>query len=117
MPFRLVSTDVLSEDGPKIEKLNFYQKQLGEDAFAKMKDAITDWANKNGVPMYAYVPFLRFFAYYLLFTVHSKALLARLLAPTVSARKHTSSAGKISRFPFLELSTKHIWKKAKILPK
>ena len=55
MPFRLVSTDVLSEDGPKTEKSDFYQKRLGEDAFAKMKDAITDWANKNGVPMYAYM--------------------------------------------------------------
>jgi hypothetical protein len=117
MPFRLVSTDVLSEDGPKIEKLDFYKKTLGEDRFSKMKDAITDWANKNDVHMYAYVLFLTFLAYSLLFTVHSKALLARLLVPTVSVRKHTSLAGKISRSPFLKPSTKHIWKKAKILPK
>lgn len=53
MPFRLVSSNILSEDGPKIKKLDFYQKQLGETAFTKMKDAITDWANKNGVPMCA----------------------------------------------------------------
>jgi len=51
MPFRLLSNDVLSEDGPKIEKLDFYKKKLGEEKFAKMKDAITDWANKNGVPI------------------------------------------------------------------
>jgi hypothetical protein len=66
MPFRLLSSDVLSEDGPKIEKLDFYKKKLGEEKFEKMKDAITDWGNKNGVPMYAYIPFLRFLAYYLL---------------------------------------------------
>ena len=100
MPFRLVSTDVLSEDGPKIEKLDFYKKKLGEDKFEKMKDAITDWATKNGVPLYAYMPFLRFLAYYLLFTVHSKALLARPLVHTVSVRKHTRLAGKISRSLF-----------------
>jgi len=51
MPFRLISTDVLPEDGPKIEKSDFYQNKLGEDAFTKMKDAITDWSNKNGVPI------------------------------------------------------------------
>jgi len=51
MPFRLVSTDVLSEDGPKIEKMDFYQDKLGEDAFAKMKATIEDWSNKNGVPI------------------------------------------------------------------
>ena len=112
MPFRLVSSEVLSEDGPKIEKLDFYKKQLGEDKFAKMKDAITDWADKNGVPLYAYMLLLRFLAYSLLFTVHSKALLARLPVPTVSVRKHTSLAGKISRSPFLKPFTKHIWKKA-----
>ena len=117
MPFRLVSTDVLSEDGPKIEKLDFYKKKLGEDKFSKMKDAITDWANKNGVPMYAYMPFLTFLSHTLLFTVHSKALLARLLVPIVSVRKHTNLVDKISRFPFLKPSTKHIWKKARILPK
>lgn len=54
MPFRLLSSDVLSEEGPKIEKLDFYKKKLGEERFAKMKDSITDWGNKNGIPMYAY---------------------------------------------------------------
>lgn len=53
MPFRLVSTDVLSEDGPKIEKVDFYRKKLGEEKYAKMEDDITNWANKNDVPMYA----------------------------------------------------------------
>ena len=67
MPFRLLSSDVLSEDSPKIEKLDFYKKKLGEEKFEKMKDGITDWANKNGVPMYAYMPFSRFLAYYLYF--------------------------------------------------
>ena len=66
MPFRLVSTDVLSEDGPKVEKLDFYKKKLGDERFAKMKDTITDWAKKNDFPMYAYMTFLRFFAYHLL---------------------------------------------------
>jgi predicted DsbA family dithiol-disulfide isomerase len=51
MPFRLVSTNVLSEDGPKVEKKDFYEKRLGEAAFTKMKDAISDWGSKNGVPM------------------------------------------------------------------
>ena len=51
MPFRLVSNDVLSEDGPKIEKLDLYKKSLGEEKFEKMKVSITDWANKNGIPM------------------------------------------------------------------
>jgi len=51
VPFRLLSSDVLSEDGPKIEKLDFYKKILGEEKFEKMKDGITDWANKNGVPI------------------------------------------------------------------
>jgi len=51
MPFRLVSTNVLPEDGPQVEKVDFYQQRLGEDRFTKMKDAITDWANKNDVPL------------------------------------------------------------------
>jgi len=51
MPFRLVSTNVLSEDGPKVKLLDFYQKKLGEEAFTKMKDAIADWGNKNNVPI------------------------------------------------------------------
>jgi len=28
VPFRLISTSVLSEDGPKVRKLDFYQKNL-----------------------------------------------------------------------------------------
>ena len=101
MPFRLVSTNVLSEDGPKVKLLDFYQKKLGEEAFTKMKDAITDWGSKNGVPMcaYIYIPFLRFLAYSLLFSVHSRALLAKLLVPIVSVRKYINLADKISRFP------------------
>jgi len=51
MPFRLVSTNILSEESPKIEKSDFYQKQLGEDRFMKMKEGITNWANKNGIPI------------------------------------------------------------------
>ncbi|KAF8802442.1 thioredoxin-like protein [Phlegmacium glaucopus] len=51
MPFRLVSTNILSEDSPKVEKVDFYRKQLGEDGFTKMKDAITKWANENDVPI------------------------------------------------------------------
>jgi predicted DsbA family dithiol-disulfide isomerase len=51
MPFRLLSNDVLSEDGPKIEKLDFYKNKLGEEKLTKMTKGITEWANKNGVPI------------------------------------------------------------------
>ena len=66
MPFRLLSSDVLSEDSPKIEKLDFYKKMLGEEKFEKMKDEVTDWANKNSVPMCAYTHFLMFLIIYFL---------------------------------------------------
>ena len=118
MPFRLVSTNILSEESPKMEKTDFYQKQLGEDRFMKMKEGITNWANKNGIPMCADIyRSARFLTYNILLTVHSRALLAKLLAPTVSARKHTSSADKIFRFPFSEPFTKPTWKQGRILPK
>jgi len=51
MPFRLVSTSILSEDSPKMEKSDFYQKRLGGDAYAKMKDAVTNWAIQNNIPL------------------------------------------------------------------
>ena len=53
VPFRLLSSDVLSEDSPKIEKSDFYKKRLGEEKFEKVKDAVADWANKNGLHMCA----------------------------------------------------------------
>lgn len=61
MPFRLLGANILSEDSPKVEKVDFYRKQLGEDGFTKMKDAITKWANENDIPMCVNMHFLRFF--------------------------------------------------------
>ena len=74
MPFRLLSSDVLSEDSPKIEKLHFYKKMLGEEKFEKMKDEVTDWANKNGVPMCAYMHFLMFLAFIIYFLQYIQRL-------------------------------------------
>ena len=102
MPFRLVSTDVLSEDGPKIEKLDFYKKKLGEEKFEKMKDGITDWASKNGVPMYAYMHFLRLRAYYLLFTSTFKGFVSQTTRAHRLCQKAYQLGGQDLQIPLLK---------------
>jgi len=51
MPFRLISTAVLPDDSPKIDKQAFFTRRFGPEKFASLDETIHKWAEEKGVPI------------------------------------------------------------------
>jgi len=57
MPFRLISTECLSDNIPpsaKVDKGTFYTTRLGKEKFANIENYIAKWAKDKGIPLYYY---------------------------------------------------------------
>lgn len=54
MPFRLISTECLSDNQPaasKVDKASFYINRYGKDKFGTVESAIAKWAKEKGIPI------------------------------------------------------------------
>jgi len=51
LPFRLISSNILTEDTPKVDKSDFLQKHIGKERFTKLEAAISKWAEEKGIPI------------------------------------------------------------------
>jgi len=54
MPFRLISTECLSDNAPpsaKVDKGTFYTTHLGKEKFATIESCMTKWAKEKGIPL------------------------------------------------------------------
>ncbi|TFK75109.1 thioredoxin-like protein [Pluteus cervinus] len=51
MPFKFISSACLSDDGPKVERIDFFERRMGKDKFLTMESAISKWADERGIPI------------------------------------------------------------------
>jgi hypothetical protein len=51
LPFRLINSTILPEDGPIVGRQEFLLKHIGEEKLTKLKAAISKWAVEKNVPM------------------------------------------------------------------
>lgn len=51
VPFRLISSTCLPEDGPKVDKRTFLIQYIGKEQFSKLEVALSKWAEEKGIPI------------------------------------------------------------------
>ncbi|PFH53190.1 hypothetical protein AMATHDRAFT_55687 [Amanita thiersii Skay4041] len=51
LPFRLINTASLSDNGPKIDKRTFMTQWIGKERFLKIESAIAKWGDEKGIPI------------------------------------------------------------------
>lgn len=51
LPFRLLCSESVNDDSPKVEKVDFLTTHLGQERFAKLKNDVSKWAEEKGIPI------------------------------------------------------------------
>ncbi|KAL0573572.1 hypothetical protein V5O48_008386 [Marasmius crinis-equi] len=51
LPFRLLPTDVVNDEAPKIPKDDWYIKKFGEKKYAEFQACVKKWGEEKGIPL------------------------------------------------------------------